>query len=69
MEEVKTSTSVRGRESGTKKGEKGELGLLVQALEGVEIVIEMRNETMLRGRLAHATPDMEYASMHIHRPI
>ena len=60
------------REKGTtKKGkeEKGELGLLVQALEGAEIVIEMRNESMIRGRLAHATPAMEYAKhTHIHLP-
>ena len=62
------------REKGTtKKGkeEKGELGLLVQALEGAEIVIEMRNESMIRGRLAHATPAMEYAKhthIYIHLP-
>ena len=60
------AVSGRGGESGSssssskKKEEKGELGLLVQALEGAEIVIEMRNESMIRGKLAHATPTMEY---------
>ena len=33
---------------------------MVQALENVRVVVELRNDTMLRGRLAHASKTMEY---------